>query len=186
MIIARCPVCSHEIKAPESFVGKKVRCKSEACGEVYIVTAAPASLEPLPQPSVDLTIPEAPPFMNGGFASENGANAAKSTIPTVADVRYPNLQKYLRGGKVAAMTELAVAMTISCTILLLSFIYPLSQKYSLQGGMFVILIGAGVSALTGLAGYLIFVFCMAGIEFVHVILDIESNTRTPQNHQFEE
>jgi hypothetical protein len=184
MIIARCPVCSHEIKAPESFVGKKVRCKSEECGEVFVVTAV--SPEPVPQPSAELTIPEAPPFMTLGFASEKGANAAEPTIPAAADVRYPNLQKYLGGGRVAAMTLLGVTMTISCTILLLSFIYPFSQKYSFQGGMFVILIGAGVSALTGLAGYLIFVFCMAGIEFVHVIIDIESNTRTTQYHDFEE
>ncbi|MDB5343602.1 MAG: hypothetical protein JWP89_1979 [Schlesneria sp.] len=185
MIIARCPVCSHEVKAPESFVGKKVRCKSEECGEVFLITGAP-SLETLPQPPVDLTIPEAPAFMSLGFATEKGANAAEPSIPAAADVRYPNLQKYLRAGRVVAMTQLGVTMTISCTILLLSFIYPLSQKYSFQGGMFVILIGAGVSALTGLAGYLIFVFCMAGIEFVHVIIDIESNTRTPQYHDFEE
>ncbi len=182
MIIARCPVCSREIKAPESFVGKKVRCKSEGCGEVFIVTAAPASLEILPQPPVELTIPEAPAFMALGFSGEQGANAAEVTIPTAADVRYPNLQKYLRWGRIVAMTQLGVAVTISCAILLLSFIYPFSQKYSFQGGMLVILIGAAVSALTGLAGYLIFVFCMAGIEFVHVILDIESNTRTPQYH----
>ncbi len=182
MIIARCPVCSHEIKAPESFVGKKVRCKSEECGEVFIVTGAPASLEALPQPPVELTIPEAPAFMTHGFAAETGENEAEPTIPAAADVRYPNLQKYLHWGRIVAMTQLGVAVTISCTILLLSFIYPFSQKYSFQGGMFVILIGAAVSALTGLAGYLIFVFSMAGIEFVHVILDIESNTRTPQYH----
>lgn len=186
MIIARCPVCSHEIKAPESFVGKKVRCKSEACGEVFIVAVAPAVLEAVPQPPGDLTIPEAPPFMAFGFANEKGANAAEPIIPAAADVRYPNLQKYLRGVTVVAMAQLGVTMTISCAILLLSFIYPLSQKYSFQGGLSVILIGACVSALTGLAGYLIFVFCMAGIEFVHVILDIESNTRTPQYRDVEE
>ncbi|HEY4262663.1 MAG TPA: hypothetical protein VGM98_21065 [Schlesneria sp.] len=186
MIIARCPVCSHEIKAPESFIGKKVRCKSEECGEVFVVTPAPASLEPLAQPSIDLTIPGPPPFMTLGIASERVANTVEPTIPAAADIRYPNLQKYLHGARVAAMIQLAVTMTISCTILLLSFIYPLSQKYSFQGGTIVILIGSGLSALTGLAGYLMFIFCMAGIEFVHVILDIESNTRTSQYQEFEE
>lgn len=38
-IVAACPECQKQIKAPEELAGKKVRCKG--CGHVFVMTAAP-------------------------------------------------------------------------------------------------------------------------------------------------
>lgn len=37
MITARCPSCSYEYRIPPTFVGKKIKCKQESCGQVFKV-----------------------------------------------------------------------------------------------------------------------------------------------------
>jgi DNA-directed RNA polymerase subunit RPC12/RpoP len=56
MILITCPKCKKQLKGPEGFVGKSVRCKS--CGHNFVVkapapqTPTPAAKKPAPEPSM--------------------------------------------------------------------------------------------------------------------------------------
>jgi preprotein translocase subunit Sss1 len=103
-----------------------------------------------------------------------------SSTATGTNARYPNLQKYLRWAKAVALGQLLVVIVVSSSIFLISLVYHVSRRAAIQDAILPILEATAVSLLIGLAGYVVYVLTMAGIELVHVIVDIESNTRARQ------
>ena len=125
---------------------------------------------------------------NGGYELEpihNYANQAEqfeSSISTessepLGSDQYGNLKKYLNWSKQIAFLQL-VLFYILAAILLISAI--LASIFTFASGI-ELLIGILVSAITAGIGYVFYVFTLAGIEFVFVIIDIESNTRSIRN-----
>lgn len=187
MITTKCPACSLEIKAPESFLGKKVRCKSESCQQIFVIAAPSPLPEYEPATSSDKTRGFAVAFQPEMRPENSGPSLSISDNTSIAipAARYPNLRQYLRWGRTVALIQLLSAVVIASGILLISIAYPIRQNLSVQDAILAVLIGAAFSLSIGLAGYLIYVVLMAMIEFMHVIIDIESNTRVSQSRSTE-
>ena len=187
MITTRCPKCGNETRVPDSIVGKKVRCKDPACGQVYaaveypdsVLAAAPVAAGPgmapanpadlfrpsLPEPEWD--IPEEPDPTEKRSSSRGKGSTQK----------YPNLIKYLGYVQTSALVQLVLLLILAGIILLVSILGPILRNSPLQEAIVTIMTGGLTATLIGLVAYSLYVFTMAGVDFVKVIIDIEANTR---------
>ena len=172
MITTRCPECAHEVKTPESFLGKRIRCKSAGCQRVFVVKQA---LPPLPVealPSAD----DSNLDLNLDFESLPTRNF--KTPPSMpGDGRYSTLQRYLRWAKLAALVQFLIVVMICCCLLLVTVVFQVTRN-AIDVAIVPILESAAISLLLGTVGYLVYVFTLAAVEFANVIVDIESNTRS--------
>ena len=187
MITTRCPKCGNETRVPDSIVGKKVRCKDPACGQVSaaveypdsVLAAAPVAAGPgmapanpadlfrpsLPEPEWD--IPEEPAPTEKRSSSRGKGSTQK----------YPNLIRYLGYVQSLARIQLALFLLVAALFLVISVAAPIIRNVPFQDAIFPILSGVLTATLIGLSAYILYVFTMAGVEFVRVIIDIEANTR---------
>lgn len=193
MITARCPSCGHEYRIPPTFVGKKIRCKVEGCKQIFKVAKevevafsediSEASALPLESSESEYELEKGsyelepiPNYANQAEQFESSSISIESSEFLESD-RYGNLKKYLIWSKQLAFLQL-VLIYITAAILLISAI--LASIFTFASGI-ELLIGILVSAIIAGIGYVIYVFTLAGIEFVFVIIDIESNTRSSRN-----
>lgn len=185
MINTRCPVCGNETRVPDSIVGKKVRCKDPACQNVFVaiehaepVTAsAPARDADLfrpafPEPQWDA--PEEEPLAAPVVERKPKASRVNKAL---ANRNYPNLELYLAWAAAFARIELALALIGAVIVLIWSIVDAVQRDLPVRVALFEVLIGTLSAFCMAIAACIVYVITMAGIEFFHVIVDIESNTR---------
>ncbi|MFG0333881.1 MAG: hypothetical protein ACF8TS_11010 [Maioricimonas sp. JB049] len=189
MITVRCPSCQTEVRGPESIVGKRVRCKQEDCRSVFVFEPPP-SPPPVPAPVDDPWEREASALAGSsyddGFDDEDESfderpaplpKRGKKNADQASEQRYPLLVKYLEWCRSIALIVLVLyligaAITVIGGVSVLLFEDgPLGSR--LASVALAICIGAGAAII----GYIVYVFLMASIQFIHVIIDIEANTR---------
>jgi len=90
---------------------------------------------------------------------------------------YPNLEKYLTWARFAAMTQLVLMLLLACFLFLVDFLFVMKRDSSLQDSLVSLASGFFAFAIIAVVAYSTYVFLMAIIEFIHVIVDIEANTR---------
>lgn len=197
MITTRCPFCANEIRIPDSILGKKVRCKNTACQQVFTAAAAevdqpvaaaptPAPVSPsfsqrtastyapvaAPDPVLDWDIPEEPlPRAKPRAAHRSDPLASSPEPDAVSQSHFPNLVRYLKAVRLIALLELA--FTLLWSILLFYRAIFDSLTFETLRNWPAYLTAFGVAAIAAL----VYVAVMAFVEFVHVIISIEANTR---------
>lgn len=188
MISAVCPKCKHAAKAPEEYVGRTIKCPS--CKVPYRLSP---NTSPIPAPSP----PPPPPIsgrMDGGDDFEQ-LIANDTTQPPIRTAkwsvarrpksmddtgpRYPNLQRYLRWSKAAAIL---VTMILGLCGLLVSVFGVIAFAH--DEVTFDLVIAASGLFVMFLA-YVTYVLSMAFVEMVNVLIDIESNTRQTASRMLE-
>ena len=177
MLLIRCPMCANETRVPPSILGKKVRCKNPDCGQAFAAVEGPAPAAVVAQPVLpEMFSPGTPE--PGRIPFDDPVSADRPDPQTrTSKPRYPNLVKYLDWGRSIARVQLALFLLLAIGVFLSSWIRPLSNNMPFQQAIVPILTGLFMSLLISVSAYILYVFTMAGIEFVHVILDVESNTR---------
>ncbi len=187
----KCPHCRSALRVPDSLMGKKLRCKNESCRQTFVAqvqSASPAvqvddppmfsDMPPDWQQAMDDRKREEqrPDELDNRARFEFGDGPASND--DLSDSRYPNLERYLGWGKLATKTILILSYVGICFGFLGGILSVINSFYSPLE-----MLGAGVGLLfvtlffVALA-YLYYVFVMAGLEFVQVIIDIEENTRS--------
>ena len=183
-----CPHCRHEFRIPDSFVGKRLRCKNEACkrpfvAELQTVTEHdPVSWE-VPQAEWQQELPaheleESAPLAAGTLpASTRTPAQSPATTYQPSGERYPNLVTYLKWTRFAMNVLLLLALVcIGLIVLILaaSLVLTATNTLQLASGFIVLL---AVSAFCAGAAYLYYLCMMAMMELIQVVVDIEENTR---------
>jgi hypothetical protein len=184
MINTRCPACGYETRVPDSIVGKKVRCKDPACQNVFlavehaepVAASAPARDADLfrpafPEPQWDA--PEEEPLA----APVERKPKASRVNKALANRNYPNLELYLAWAAAFARIELALSLILAVFLLFWTGANTLNSDLPVQQAMYQILIAAFTAFVIAIIACIVYVITMAAIEFIHVIMDIESNTR---------
>lgn len=185
MINTRCPACGNETRVPESIIGKKVRCKDPACQHVF---AAVEHAEPVaasvPARDADLFRPSFPEPKWDAPEEEPGAAPAAERKPkasraskALANRNYPNLELYLAWAAGFARIELTLSLIGAVIVLIWSVVDAVDRDLPVRIALFEVLIGTLTAFVIAITACIVYVITMAGIEFFHVIMDIESNTR---------
>ncbi|QDU39207.1 hypothetical protein Mal4_35440 [Maioricimonas rarisocia] len=186
MITVRCPSCQAEVRGPESIVGKRVRCKRDDCRNVFVFEPPPP---PPPAPVDDPWEREASALASSSYEDEFDDDESFDELPSplpkrkkkktaeTSEQRYPLLNKYLEWCRSFAQIVLVLyligaAITVLGGIAVLLFSDAPSDT-RLASVAFAICVGTGAA----IVGYIVYVVLMASIQFVHVIIDIEKNTR---------
>ncbi len=185
-----CPHCRASLRVPDSLIGKKLRCKNENCRQPFV-----AQLEPIPrdpQPVSPAEISNLPPdwqqAMEGRQHEENllervkahkaSLNNGNSTLSNDSkEEQYPNLTKYLNLGRAVSRILLVLmcfVIVIATLVLFGGMVFMPASFIEKIGTIFLLVL---VSAFCLGVAYLYYVFLMAGIEFIQVIIDVEKNTR---------
>ncbi len=188
----QCPYCQSYLKVPESILGKRIRCKNESCKQTFLaqeeqdIPIEPESIAPeefnFPPPQYDQK--ESRPRFAGSGNGLFGQGKSTGKAPSNPNEKYPNLRKYLELLAIIYHVSLyvgCVAIGLFAVISLgLSLMVGGSSLVEFAGRIFILLL-LSVAALLVL--YLFYVMSMAGIEFIHVIMDIEQNTRLKDQSQ---
>lgn len=93
----------------------------------------------------------------------------KTSQPSLPKLRYPNLFRYL------AILSVLATLVFACSAI--SAVATLIVAFTSSANPTAFSLTCGMSVTIFLAGYLQFIGLLALIEFVHVVIDIESNTR---------
>tara|TARA_R100000789_G_scaffold71451_1_gene67192 strand:+ start:2989 stop:3543 length:555 start_codon:yes stop_codon:yes gene_type:complete len=181
------------LRVPDSLIGKKLRCKNENCRQPFVAQLEPIPPDPQPAPPAEFS--DLPPDWQEAMeerqheenllervkAHKANKNNDKYIVSNdTNEQRYPNLTKYLGIGQVVSKIVLAISCFAIVFMAFRSFIDLVHSNLPsdvLMGTQFGILLGTALGL--GFV-YLCFLFTMAGIEFIQVIIDIEHNTRTKQ------
>lgn len=109
--------------------------------------------------------------------SPNLRSAPKASLGKVEE-SYPKLRMYLGWMEVLERICLWLGMG-GCVLLALASIVQalLLMRYSLEMALFQLIFGLFASTLLAILCYIAYVVGLAAIEFVHVFIDIERNTR---------
>lgn len=198
MILTKCPACSNEVEVPDSFLGKKVRCRNPECRKGYaVVPQAPA---PEPQAATDSEIPIASADSQSEFqfvdnsGGRSGGGRSRRSSRTASDHevtqqtqtdRYPNLERYLKWARLAALLQLICCMLLVAITAATTVIGPMLENTPMRTAIVQMLLGLLTSALVGFASFMVYVFTMAGVELIQLLIDIESNTRNNQSIRLE-
>lgn len=179
MINTRCPACGNETRVPDSIVGKKVRCKDPACQNVFVAVehAEPVAAS-APARDADLFRPSFPePQWDAPEEEPQPAPVQPKPRKRTREAQgnYPNLLDYLRRARTAALVQLILFLILAGLIPIVSFIAAFYNNE--PDAIFGFLMGLLAGAVIAVIAYGTYRFTMALIEFVHVIIDIESNTR---------
>lgn len=181
MINTRCPACGNETRVPESIIGKKVRCKDPACQHVF---AAVEYVEPVaasaPARDADLFRPSFPEPKWDAPEDEPQPTPVQPKPrkrAREAQGNYPNLLDYLQRARTAALVQLILLLVLAGLIPIISFVAPLYNDRPTSEAVVGFVFGFLAGAVIAVVAYGTYRFTMALIEFVHVIIDIESNTR---------
>jgi len=174
-----CPHCQHQFRVPDSLIGKRLRCKNEACKRPFLAELQPAR-QAAAEPWSDLPLEwqqELQQREAGEQRQQENPPAQAPAAVLLSDERYPNLVKYLAWGRVAMNVLLILALVcIGLMTLGLTVFMFITTRDGLEiiGGMIILI---AVSAFSVAISYLYFVCMMAGIELIQVVIDIEENTR---------
>jgi len=193
MITTRCPFCGNEIRIPDSILGKKVRCKSTSCQQVFTAAEAeppvvaapppqrsPQAYEPAPAPD---SLPDwnnfdeptaAAPLQRLRHVGSGENGSAGQTNQNHSQGNYPNLLRYLGWARLSALVQLILLLMIASFLLIGALIMPFTSDRDATGP---VVIGILTGVLLAAVAYSLYVLTMAVIEFIHVIVDIEANTR---------
>lgn len=204
--------CGVKFRAPRSFLGKMVACKAcgnrqkveehdEASERAPKPAALPSSVAGWSNaPAASLKYGDEPEedSYRGGLEFEDlpDSRAPVLTGRTAEGVvrdtlRYPSLHKYLVILKwmaqvvyylmfaIAILLFFASVLRFTMTFLAVGSFTSLPFILAYIIGVLVIAFGSG---LFWLAGYLIYLVSMAGIEIVYVLIDIEQHTRISRAH----
>lgn len=190
MIRTQCTHCHAGMDAPDAYIGRSAKCVK--CGKKFLIqeqaavaashsTAAHGSdrrsdsyalqAPPAAEPAaVSRPVVDAPaPFGTAG----NGAAAQSS------EHRYPNLLKYLAWGRSLSRIVLALTMVAAAFLFVVGQLatFVNAERVGFWETVFSFLAISLVTGMMLVAAYIAYVFMMASIEFVRVVVDIEANTR---------
>ncbi|MFG0336274.1 MAG: hypothetical protein ACF8TS_23190, partial [Maioricimonas sp. JB049] len=94
-----------------------------------------------------------------------------------SESRYPALHSYLRVWKILVNAYLILHLAIAGVLGALSLILPFMSDFPFSTAVINSLPLLGAAIATAGIGGVIYVVLMASIQFIHVIIDIEANTR---------
>jgi len=151
-----CPHCGKKFQAPEEYAGRNTKCLS--CNEQFLIES-PSGEQVQERP--------VPVEKDNRYVTESGKQTGgDEDVVIEASSKYPNLIKYL--GWCKSIARICTALYFIAAIALLVEALRLNSL-----GLFF------AAPLTVGVGYVTYVFTLAGIDFIHVVVDIEANTRRP-------
>lgn len=188
MMRVQCPECGAKMTAPSEAIGRKVKCRE--CSHRFVLSGG-AVAESLDRGTANLEadkvefqrVPESDPHLAGPELPEF-SEYAMPAVPLgrenismgASEMRYPFLHRYLRIGEIVAKVASALTFIWGCLFLTMG-LFATGSGISASKGIFE---GMGfffTGVIILLIAVLEYILMMAGIQFVRVIIDIESNTR---------
>jgi len=193
----KCPNCSRGVQATDEYAGKSAKCPG--CGgkidipwpETIVdetlseskIPPAPPDYDEIPLASaldeensmaslLDEEIPLAEPPIATSPQVAKSLAFSRPGSPTPVESRYRNLRKYLD------WTEQGIRILFKViNILLVIFASVLIVLSMIESEWLMAAAYLGIAILTALFIYIWYVFSLASIEFVNVVIDTEENTR---------